>query len=123
MTVSSVKHVASMDLADQLKNLFPDHLPENSENDSAQAPPEESIWLQEDPILCKFEKRRGKPVTLLEGYNGAEKDFRLLTRELQTLLGVGGSFKDDRIIIQGDNRDRIMKYLQEKGFSVKRVGG
>ena len=112
-----------MDLADQLKNLFPDHQPENSDKKETKSGPEKTIWLQDEPIICKYEKRRGKPVTVLEGYNGAEKDFKLLTRELQTLLGVGGSFKNERIIIQGDNRERIMEFLRELGFSVKRVGG
>ena len=46
-----------------------------------------------------------------------------LNKELKTKLSVGGSFKDDKIIIQGDYRDKIMQMLKEKGFNVKRVGG
>jgi len=109
-----------MDLQDQLKNLFPDHTPEptdyskDSEND---------LWLQDDPIICKYEKRKGKPITILEGYTGATEDFKKLAKELKTKLSVGGSFKDDKIIIQGDYRDKIMTMLKEKGFNVKRVGG
>ncbi len=110
-----------MDLQDQLKNLFPGHVPD--ENDKGNNEPETNIWLQEDPIICKYEKRKGKPITILEGYNGAAEDFKLLAKELKTKLSVGGSFKDDKIIIQGDYRDRIMAILKEKGFNVKRVGG
>ncbi|MFT7900309.1 translation initiation factor [Tenacibaculum ascidiaceicola] len=107
-----------MDLQDQLKNLFPDHQFEEK--------PEEKkpdVWLQDEPILCKYEKRKGKPVTIIDGYNGATQDFKKLAKEIKTKLSVGGSFKDDTIIIQGDYRDAIMQLLKDKGFNVKRVGG
>ena len=109
-----------MDLQDQLKNLFPDHQQEESTltpNDSY------DIWMQDDPIICKYEKRKGKPITILEGYTGANEDFKALSKEIKTKLSVGGSFKDDKIIIQGDYRDKIMQMLKDKGFNVKRVGG
>ncbi len=109
-----------MDLKDQLKNLFPDHEPEV--NASEEKEPDD-IWLQNDPILCKYEKRKGKPITILEGYTGADDDFKKLAKELKTKLSVGGTFKDDKIIIQGDYRDKIMAILKDKGFAVKRVGG
>jgi translation initiation factor 1 len=109
-----------MDLQDQLKNLFPDHIEEPKTASNAS---EKKLWLQDDPILCKYEKRKGKPITILEGYTGATKDFKKLAKELKTKLSVGGSFKDDKIIIQGDYRDKIMTMLKEKGFNVKRVGG
>ena len=81
-----------MDLGDQLKNLFPDHVPSEEPENNKQKP---AYWLQDDPIICKYEKRKGKPVTILEGYNGAGTDFKKLTKDLKTLLGVGGSFKNE----------------------------
>ena len=110
-----------MDLQDQLRNLFPDHIPEEDPNEIIDE--ENQIWLQDEPLLCKYEKRRGKPQTIIEGYTGANDDFKKLTKELKTTLGVGGSYKNDIIIIQGDERNRIMEILKEKGFNVKRVGG
>ncbi len=107
-----------MDLSDQLKNLFPDHDFKEEEK-----PEKSNIWLQEQPLECKFEKRKGKVNTVIDGYTGATADFKILAKELKTQLGVGGSFKNDQIIIQGDYRDRIMEMLKEKGFKVKRVGG
>ncbi|MDO7173564.1 translation initiation factor [Mariniflexile sp. AS56] len=109
-----------MDLQDQLKNLFPDHKEEEPTVDTEST---SKIWMQDDPILCKYEKRKGKPITILEGYTGATEDFKILAKEIKTKLSVGGSFKDDKIIIQGDYRDKIMKMLKDKGFNVKRVGG
>lgn len=109
-----------MDLQDQLKNLFPEHV----EQETAKKPEtDKKLWMQEDPIICKYEKRKGKPITILEGYTGANEDFKVLAKEIKQRLSVGGSFKDDKIIIQGDYRDKIMQMLKDKGFNVKRVGG
>ncbi len=110
-----------MDLQDQLKNLFPEHTPEPEADDNNAN--DLNIWMQDEPLLCKYEKRKGKPVTIIEGYTGADSDFKILAKELKTMLGVGGSFKKESILIQGDYRDKIMTFLKEKGFKVKRVGG
>ena len=110
-----------MDLSDQLKNLFPDHKPESSTD--TEDVNDLGIWMQDDPLLCKYEKRKGKPITIIEGYTGADSDFKILAKELKTMLGVGGSFKKEKIIIQGDYRDKIMSFLKDKGFKTKRVGG
>ena len=109
-----------MDLQDQLKNLFPDHVEEKTTSNKNE---DSGIWIQDDPIICKYEKRKGKPITILEGYTGATEDFKILAKDIKTKLSVGGSFKDDKIIIQGDFRDKIMQILKDKGFKVKRVGG
>jgi len=108
-----------MDLQDQLKNLFPDHVQEEVPVEKTT----DDIWMQDQPLICKYEKRKGKPITIIEGYTGADNDFKKLAKELKTKLSVGGSFKNDQIIIQGDYRDKIMQMLTEKGFKVKRVGG
>ena len=110
-----------MDLQDQLKNLFPDHEPELLPEKNLDQTTD--LWMQDEPILCKYEKRKGKPITILDGYTGATEDFKALAKEIKTTLSVGGSFKDDKIIIQGDFRDEIMRILKDKGFKVKRVGG
>lgn len=109
-----------MDLQDQLKNLFPDHVPEPEESKDQDKP---DFWMQDDPLICKYEKRHGKPTTIIEGYNGAKADFKKLTKTLKQHLHVGGSFKDEQIVIQGDYRDKIMALLKSFGFKVKRVGG
>ncbi|MBF0595942.1 translation initiation factor [Faecalibacter rhinopitheci] len=109
-----------MDLQDQLKNLFPDHVIQPEEEIQEEG---HELWMQKEPLICKFEKRKGKVNTIIEGYTGADDDFKLLAKEIKQFLGVGGSFKDEQIIIQGDYRDKIMAYLKDKGFKVKRVGG
>ena len=107
-----------MDLRDQLKNLFPEHEEQDFEM------PEEK-FVQKEPLVCKFEKkgRNGKPVTLIEGFEGGEEELKTVSKKIKTTLGIGGSEKDGIIVIQGDNRDKIMKILQEMGYKTKRVGG
>jgi translation initiation factor 1 len=109
-----------MDLQDQLKNLFPDHVASPEEKTPEV---EHELYVQNEPMICKFEKRKGKPTTIIEGYEGTDEDFKILAKEIKTKLSVGGTFKDDSIIIQGDYRDKIMAILKDKGFKVKRVGG
>lgn len=110
-----------MDLQDQLKKLFPEHISEPDWAEDNEVSHE--LYIQKEPLICKFEKRKGKVNTIIEGYEGDSEDFKLLAKELKQFLGVGGSFKDTQIIIQGDFREKIMQFLKEKGFKTKRVGG
>ena len=107
-----------MDLRDQLKNLFPEHEEQDFEM------PEEK-FEQKNPLICKFDKkgRNGKPETLIEGFEGTEEELKQISKKIKTTLGIGGSEKDGIIVIQGDNRDKIMKILQDMGYKTKRVGG
>ncbi|MBF2709283.1 translation initiation factor [Flavobacterium soyangense] len=109
-----------MDLQEQLKNLFPDHIESEPEEIFEE---DHVLFIQKEPMICKFEKRKGKVTTIIEGYEGSDEDFKILAKEIKTKLSVGGTFKDDSIIIQGDYRDKIMQILKDKGFKVKRVGG
>ena len=107
-----------MDLREQLKNLFPDHVEQDFELSQEK-------FEQKTPLICKYEKkgRNGKPVTLIEGFGGSEEELKEISKKIKTSLGIGGSEKDGVIIIQGDNRDKIMKILQDLGYNTKRVGG
>ncbi|MFV0247714.1 MAG: translation initiation factor [Tenacibaculum sp.] len=107
-----------MELQEQLKKLFP-----NFEYKQETTEKKLNIWVQDQPLMCHFEKRKGKPITLINGYQGTDEDFKKLTKELKTKLNVGGSFKNNSIVVQGNYRDKIMKILKQKGFKVKRVGG
>ena len=110
-----------MDLNEQLKKLFPDHQVSTEPEEVEEI--DHELYVQAAPMICKFEKRKGKPTTIIEGYEGEEEDFKILAKEIKTKLSVGGSFKDGAIIIQGDYRDKIMILLKEKGFKTKRVRG
>jgi translation initiation factor 1 len=67
--------------------------------------------------------RRGKPVTTISGVPLASDALRDLAGELKRRCGTGGTAKDGRIEIQGDQRDRIAGELEKLGYKVKRSGG
>jgi translation initiation factor 1 len=67
--------------------------------------------------------RRGKGVTTVFDLYVDESGLRELAATLKQRCGTGGTFKDGRIEIQGDQRERIVAELEKLGYKVKRVGG
>ena len=70
-----------MDLQDQLKKLFPDH--EVSSEPEITEEVAHELLIQKEPMICKFEKRKGKPTTIIAGYEGADEDFKILAKEIK----------------------------------------
>lgn len=67
-------------------------------------------------IRLDTKHRAGKAVTLIEGFIGTEEDLQDLGKKLKTFCGTGGSAKEGEIIIQGDQRDRVMQWLTKNGY-------
>lgn len=67
--------------------------------------------------------RRGKGVTTVFDLPLDEAGLLDLAATLKQKCGTGGTVKDGRIEIQGDQRERLVAVLEGMGFRVKRVGG
>ena len=61
--------------------------------------------------------RAGKAVTLVEGFIGKEEDMEALGKSLKAFCGTGGSAKDGEIIVQGDQREKVMQWLIKNGYT------
>ena len=67
-------------------------------------------------IRLDTKHRSGKAVTLVENFTGNEADLETLGKQLKTYCGTGGSVKDGLILIQGDQRDKILQWLLKNGY-------
>jgi|SRR6218665_243381 len=69
-------------------------------------------------IRLDTKQRGGKAVTLVEGFTGNDNDLQDLGKKLKTFCGTGGSAKDGEIIVQGDQRDKVLQWLQKQGYKL-----
>ena len=80
---------------------------------------QETLPKNEQRLRVAIEKngRGGKVVTIVRGFVGTEDDMKSLGKFLKTKCGVGGSVKDDEIIIQGNLKEKVITLLKTDGYN------
>jgi translation initiation factor 1 len=92
--------------------------------ENEEGPNAETLAAPQQKLRIKLETkhRGGKAVTLVTGFIGKEEDLQDLGKKLKNYCGTGGSAKDGEIIIQGDQREKVLQWLQKNGYtSAKRI--
>jgi translation initiation factor 1 len=69
-------------------------------------------------VISKEFRKFKKPTTVVTGL-GDRSDIATITRDLKTTLGTGGTSKKGLIILQGDHRNSVKRYLLLKELKRK----
>ena len=79
---------------------------------------DQTLAKEEQRIRVRVEKKRyGKLMTVIEGIDSKTIDVKKLTKFLKSKLACGGTFKENKIELQGDDRKKIKKLLVQYGFN------
>lgn len=91
----------------------------NFKIEEEQAESTETLVPAQQKLKVRLDKkhRAGKMVTLVDGFIGKDEDREEIGKKLKTFCGTGGSVKDGEIIVQGDNRDKVLQWLLKNGYT------
>lgn len=110
------------DWRDKLNSLLPaDYNPELTEEHLQKQSPDFSYNNQ--ILRIELDKRKGKPATVISGFQGADDELKEIAKMLKIKCSAGGSCRDGEILIQGDFRIKIADVLQSMKFKVKKIKG
>ena len=80
----------------------------------------EDIAREQQKITISVDKRRyGKMMTIVDGIDAHDLDVDSLITKLKSKCACGGTIKDSKIELQGDNRTKVKETLEKMGFMVE----
>jgi len=99
--------------------------PENAPKEKEEPAQNEDHFIAKSTIRIHLEKkgRGGKAVSIIRGLEMTNSKMKELEKQLKSHCGVGGSQKNNEIILQGDHRDKIIAFLKKQGAKdIKKAG-
>ncbi len=99
--------------------------PESSSQEVEESSTESQVSALEEQgkkmidIVLDKKGRNGKKATIIANLCLSEENLRQLSADLKKACSVGGSARGGEILIQGDQRQRVLDYLKSKGFKAR----
>jgi len=75
----------------------------------------EAKFIKIYTVMRKFDK----PITIVEGID--EKSAKSVSKQLKTKLACGGTFKEGKIELQGNHKERTKQLLKEMGYAEEQI--
>ena len=89
----------------------------SSNNNNKKVPNNQDLRIHLD------RRKAGKIVTIIKGFNGSRKQLEEYATLIKKKCGVGGSVKNNEILIQGNVREFVISLLNDDGHIAKPSGG
>ncbi len=58
-------------------------------------------------------------VTIIEGFNEKDVNLKDIAKLLKRKVATGGTVKDGKIELQGDQKEKVKKELEKMGYAVE----
>lgn len=70
-------------------------------------------------IILEKKGRGGKVATIVTGFTLDDEEVSAIASKMKSSLGTGGSSRGGEILIQGDKRDAVLKFLTSQGYKAR----
>lgn len=85
---------------------------------------QQTVSANQQTLYVALERLKGgKVATIVSNFVGSENDLETLGKQLKNKCGSGGTVKDGIILIQGEQREKVIALLTTLGYKTKRKGG
>ncbi|MGM0519144.1 MAG: translation initiation factor SUI1 [Campylobacterota bacterium] len=115
-----------MNLADKLAQQLESNLEGDSfdtsknDNKNKNSSTNHIIPKKQHQLVFTYEKRKGKPVTLVGRFYLEDKEKKEILKLLKKKLACGGAIKEEWIEIQGNVKDKVKDILQQDNWKFKK---
>ncbi len=92
----------------------------NNKNINSTFNKNEILPKNQHQLVFTFEKRKGKPVTLLGRFSLSDKDKKEVLKLLKKKLACGGAIKEEWIELQGNVKEKVITILEKEEWKFKK---